>query len=84
MAYKKSKAIIQARMSFIQQFYDKADNLPNDSYFSMKAFSIVANLGLQIPVKKEDLFTNDNEINPDLERDEFKKKLKDFLIRYIK
>lgn len=60
MIYKKSKAVNQERISLIQQALDEINYVSDKSNFSRKLFCVVAKFGLQIPAKKEGLFTNNN------------------------
>lgn len=46
MNYKKSKAVIKARMSLIQQTFNEIDPIPENCNFLREMFYIIANYGL--------------------------------------
>jgi len=84
MTYEKSDAVKQARMSLIQQALGEIFTGSDHKDFSRKAFYVIAKLGLQLPAEKEGLFTNENRANPELNQEELKTRLKEFIFKYIK
>lgn len=79
----KSDEVKRARWSFIQHAFDEICNVPSYSNLYSNKYRVIANLGLQLKAKEEDLFDSEDWYNLKC-KDELLEKVKAFLIKYIK
>ena len=79
----KSERVQQARNSLIQHAFNQICNVPSYSNFRSHTFYVIANLGLQLKAKEEDLFDDEDWYNLEC-RNELIEKVKKFLIKHIK
>ena len=78
-----NQKIQQARELLIQLALDEICSEENFSDFHRHSYYVIAKLGLQLKAKEEELFERKEWLNPQ-SKDILIKKLKKFLIRYIK
>ncbi len=79
----KSYKCEQARRELIQQTLNKICRTRNFSDLRSRTYVVLAHLWLHIKAEEENLFKAEEWSNPKC-RDELIKKIKDFLIRYIR
>ena len=73
----------EAKQEFIEHIFNEVWNVPDHSSFYLNTFNIIAKLSLQNKAKEEKLFETGDWTNEG-QREELIKKVKDFLLRYIK
>ena len=73
----------ETKQEFIDHIFNEICNVPEYSSFYLNTFNIIAKLSLQNKAKKERLFDTGDWTNEG-QSDDLIKKVKDFLLRYIK
>jgi len=79
----KRDEVKQARWSLIQQAFDQVCNTSGYCNFRSDTFYVIAKLGLHMKAKEEGLLDGEDWYNPEC-KDELLRKVKAFLIKYIK
>ncbi len=73
----------EAKQEFVEHILNEVCNVPDYSSFYLHIFNIIAKLSLQNKAKEEGLFETGDWVNKG-QRNDLIKKVKDFLLKYIK
>ncbi len=79
----KNEDVKQARQSLIEHAFEEICNVPSYSDFRSNTFCVIAKFGLHLKAEEEKLFKTRDWYAPEC-KGELLKKVKAFLIKYIK